>query len=66
MVPAKVTVEDATAEVAAAVLLLQDALPLSQRGAALLCSEELAKASLGYACQPFALVLKVVAEGQLG
>ena len=48
-----------------AVLLFEDALPLCLRGAAALCSEELAKDLLGDAGQPLALVLKVV-QGQLG
>ena len=64
MVPAKVTVEDAAAEVAATTLLLQDALPLRRRRAAALSSEKRAKDSLGDA--RLALVFELVAQGQLG
>ena len=66
MVPAKVTVEDATAEVAAAALLLQDALPLRRRRAAALSSEKRAEDSLGDARESLALVFELVAQGQLG
>ena len=66
MVPAQVAIEDAAAQVAAAILLLKDALPLSGCWAAALSSEKRAEGSLGYARKPFPLVLELVAQGQLG
>ena len=63
MVPAQVAIEDATAQVAAAILLLKDALPLSGRRAAALGSEKRAEDSLGYAGESFPLVLELVVQG---
>ena len=66
MVPLHVAVKDAPAQVAAAVLLLEDALPLCLRWAAALCSQQRAEDPLGYTRKSLSPVLELVAQLQLG
>ena len=66
MIPTKISIEYAATQVAAAILLLKDALPLSGCRAAALSSEKRAEDSLGYAREPFPLVLELVAQWQPG